>query len=301
MVLKIKDFKNIESADIILDGITVICGENGTGKSNIIKSAGALGLTAFYSNRLIERDIEEAFKRGFHNTFRWGSYTRNDKDDALLMIETDKEVVGVGCSIKGNDFNAPVIHDDFNINLLFYDFKDINHSIVMGHQGNLDFRRIEYKSECLDELLSGINIEKTLSYPELNSGILPFMHIKKLLNYSYLKKGDVILIDDAEKNLHPKWQINFAVVLYEFMKATGVKVLLSTHSPYLVEALEVLDSSAHFYLIDNSKCVDVSEDNWKIYHGMATPLKAMEKGLEAIYESFAMPIEDFTKRINNVN
>ena len=301
MLLKIKDFKNIKKADIILDGITVICGENGVGKSNIIKAASALGLTAYYSNRLIEQDIREAFKRGFHNTFRIGSYTYSDENDALVMIEMEDDVIGIGCNIRGDEFRVPFIHDTFNINLCLYDFKDINHSVVMGHQGNLDYRKIEYNSSRLDDMLSNVNIEKNLNYPELNSGILPFMHIKKLLNYSYLKKGDVILIDDAEKNLHPKWQISFAIVLYEFMKATGVKILLSTHSPYFVEAIENLDSNAHFYLIDKSECVDVSEDNWKIYHGMATPLKAMENGLEAIYESFATPIENFIKRNNDVN
>lgn len=37
MKLKIRNFAKIEEADIIIDGITVIAGENNTGKSTIGK------------------------------------------------------------------------------------------------------------------------------------------------------------------------------------------------------------------------------------------------------------------------
>lgn len=295
MKLKIKDFKNIESADIILDGITVICGENGTGKSNIIKAAKAIGLSSFYFNKGIVNDTQEAFKRGFHNIFKCGSYVR-DKLSAFITVENN-EKIDVGCAIKENKFYNVFIDNNFSSNFLLYDKLDINHSKLMGRSGNSDYRKIDYKSEKLDNLLSNIDIEKNLDYPDLPAGILPFAHIKKLLNYSNLNKGDTILIDDAEKNLHPKWQISFAIALYEFMRATEVNVLLSTHSPYMVESIELIDPNAHFYFIENNECNDVKEDSWKIYYGMATPLKAVEKGVDAIYESFASPIEDFSTKV----
>lgn len=296
MRLKINDFKNIESADIILDGITVICGENGTGKSNIIKAANAIGLSSFYFNKGIVKDSMEAFKRGFHNIFKCGSYVK-DKLSAFITVENNEQI-DIGCAIRDNKFYNVFIDNNFSSNFLLYDKQDINYSKLMGQSGNSDYRKIDYKSEKLDNLLSNIDIEKNLDYPDLPAGILPFAHIKKLLNYSNLNKGDTILIDDAEKNLHPKWQISFAIVLYEFMKATGVNVLLSTHSPYMVESIELIDPNAHFYFIENKRCNDVKEDSWKIYYGMATPLKAVEKGVNAIYESFASPIEDFSNKVN---
>lgn len=38
MRLEIKNFAKIKEADITLDGITVIAGENNTGKSTVVKS-----------------------------------------------------------------------------------------------------------------------------------------------------------------------------------------------------------------------------------------------------------------------
>ena len=54
MKLKISNFAKIEEADIKIDGITVICGDNDTGKSTIGKILFSIFNFDNYKNLVIE-------------------------------------------------------------------------------------------------------------------------------------------------------------------------------------------------------------------------------------------------------
>ena len=65
-------------------------------------------------------------------------------------------------------------------------------------------------------------------------------------------RGDILIIDEPEMNLHPENQVEICKVLYELSKK-GLHVIISTHSNYLIRKL------LNFSLFDKDLFVNVFE------------------------------------------
>lgn len=122
-----------------------------------------------------------------------------------------------------------------------------------------------------------------MSLRNLSSGILIFGTLKKLLLEGVISYNSTLLIDTLEYSLHPKWQILFAELIVLLHKEFNTHILLNTHSPYLLEAIEVY-----------SKKYDVQE---KCKYYLATnvnnfsSIEDVTNNLEAIYSTFAAPFQ----------
>ena len=66
------------------------------------------------------------------------------------------------------------------------------------------------------------------SVTELSAFIIYFRY--------YLKKGDTLIIDEPELSLHPEAQKELVNILVKAVNM-GVKIILVTHSPYIIEAV----------------------------------------------------------------
>ena len=99
--------------------------------------------------------------------------------------------------------------------------------------------------------------EKAISIKNTASGIKSFGILQLLLENDILNQNSILIIDEPENHLHPKWQLKYAKVLVILAK-NGVKILIASHSPYMIEAikrysdLENLEESTNFYLAENS-------------------------------------------------
>ena len=62
-----------------------------------------------------------------------------------------------------------------------------------------------------------------------------------------------MVFDEPENHLHPKWQLKLAEILIDLAEQ-GVYILVSSHSPYMIEALKRysdlagLEKESRFYL-----------------------------------------------------
>lgn len=63
-------------------------------------------------------------------------------------------------------------------------------------------------------------------------------------------QGGIILIDEPEISLHPKWQIKLKDILHEIFDSYDVQIIIATHSPYIFQKLD--DSSEQCIKIDRS-------------------------------------------------
>lgn len=107
-----------------------------------------------------------------------------------------------------------------------------------------------------------------------------------LLQKGVLENRNLLIIDEPENHLHPKWQIEYAKLLIEIMKK-GVKIIINTHSVYMIQAIKhfsqkeenkSLLNKVTFYLAEKqknglSKIVDVSDDLNKVFKKLAEPLR----------------------------
>lgn len=123
------------------------------------------------------------------------------------------------------------------------------------------------------------DFKENISVKNLASGIKSMALIARLLENGKLKPKGLLIIDEPEVNLHPEWQLSFASFLVQLNKELGIQILLTTHSPYFLRALEVY-----------SREFDVF-DSLKLY--LTTPCK--EEGLSHLFT-----VEDMTHDSNSI-
>ena len=90
----------------------------------------------------------------------------------------------------------------------------------------------------------------SLRIPEGNiaTGIRSLGMIKLLLERGILKEDSYLILDEPEVHLHPEWQIKLAMIISKISKELNIRILINTHSPYFVEAMDVFKD---YYNIDN--------------------------------------------------
>lgn len=116
------------------------------------------------------------------------------------------------------------------------------------------------------------------------SGLKSFGIIQMLLETGVINEEKILIWDEPENHLHPKWQIEFASVLVGLAKQ-GIPVVVSTHSPYFVQGIryfaakENVDKFVNYYLVEQNKengmsdVIDVTKDLNCVFSKLAAPLK----------------------------
>lgn len=110
----------------------------------------------------------------------------------------------------------------------------------------------------------------------LATGSKMFSIIKILLEKGTLDSGTMLILDEPEAHLHPQWQNAFAEVMVLLVKELNVTVLLTTHSPNFMLALDAymrkydISDKSNFYQTEflsdgfvQYQCVN--DDMGKIY------------------------------------
>ncbi len=88
------------------------------------------------------------------------------------------------------------------------------------------------------EIVVQVNKDVTIGLPLASSSIKQLAPLLSYLRYR-ANKNDLLVIDEPEMNLHPESQVKLLEVLAMVVNA-GVKVLLTTHSPYFLAHLNNL-------------------------------------------------------------
>ena len=127
---------------------------------------------------------------------------------------------------------------------------------------------------------------KKIKFQNLASGLKTFVLIKLLVEQGHLEENGIMIFDEPEIHLHPEWQLVLAELIVLIQKEMNMHILINTHSPYFLDAIDVYSSlhgireKCRFYLayLDDGKgCVeDVSESIEKIYKLLARPFQELE-------------------------
>lgn len=133
------------------------------------------------------------------------------------------------------------------------------------------------------------NIAEPISIHNLSAGLKSFTIIKMMLEEGILKEKYILVLDEPEIHLHPKWQLLYAEIIVLIQKLFNVYIVITTHSPYFLEAIELftkkhcIDGKTNYYLSDIDKKENYSTINLvndrisEIYYKMAAPIKHLEE------------------------
>lgn len=162
-----------------------------------------------------------------------------------------------------------------------------------------DFYGVDYRNQ-LDEINTVIggefvlnNKTKQLSFNQdghvvppisVASGIKSFGVLQRLIQTDSISTFKMLIWDEPEIHLHPEWQIVFCKLLIELV-AKGVPVVVSSHSPYFVQALRYfaaekgIEKDVKYYMAEETQGTmlstirDVTNDLNRVFTLLAAPLR----------------------------
>ena len=127
---------------------------------------------------------------------------------------------------------------------------------------------------------------KELEVKNLSAGLKTFVILKTLLEKGILEENGVVILDEPEIHLHPAWQVIFAELIVLIQKEFNMHILLNTHSPYFLNAIEIyaekhnIKEKCNFYSAylsgQFSEFKDVTDNIEEIYYKLARPFQDLE-------------------------
>jgi len=114
---------------------------------------------------------------------------------------------------------------------------------------------------------------KSFNIVNASSGIKSIGLLQYLVTNKALKKGSVLFWEEPEVHLHPEWQLKMVDLFVELMNA-GIKIVFSTHSPYMADYLNAISKKEgyrdriSFNVLDEKDGVVTNhildDENWDI-------------------------------------
>lgn len=345
LLFELENIGKLRYAKIKLNGLTVIAGENDTGKSTIGKALVALLKTEFIARQKYYKKRKDYFKNrkfGFKRlrellfdnflkvsyelypqyssknsyikiTFN-GKYLKVFWDKNKNEWEFDKKSLTIKDKLYYKDITyiqSPLIWDlqsFFNSILQMKTQVEMEEDIKFNFSypyllwdlyGKLIKKRIEYISNFhsaqrnfIKDIIDGEFIRRSsndfvfrrkgIDIPliDVAHGIKSFGILQVLLENGYISDKGILVFDEPEVHLHPNWQVEYAKLIINFTKY-GVKILVSSHSPYFIQALnkfateERIENKVNFYVAEENKIFQ-KENNAKtlqyIFYKLSKPL-----------------------------
>ena len=315
MTIELNNIGMIKEATVKIDGLTVIAGENDTGKSTVGKAlfvmldgiqkfmeSGENGEKAFFSPNNVFKKVFNAtlLDNAFINLaaefgkFHFENFDRVPASGIdTLSYHTKIEVLFIETPLVWNftDFFRDIaqIESQMGIKVDYpYLMKDLNFKLFIKNASDgIDIKNKvtslmngELKKDDMGRFFFDRNGQK-IELLNTATGIKYFGLFQVLSQNNYLNENTVLILDEPEVHLHPKWQLEMAKLIVELVK-NGVKVLVNSHSPYMIEALkryseeEKIEDKTNFYLAEDGYITE-QESLENIFEKLALPMRELKK------------------------
>ena len=337
MELQLKNIGMIKEANVKIDGLTVIAGENDTGKStvgkmlfSIIKSDN-IAQTQKADKQNAKRILATRLNLVFDGNISYNgeAILKSKKDEIITKITIrDKNYISNYISNHKNQerffdvtfVQSPIVFDmieffnsvsrmkdrgkfelglDFDVSYpyMMWDLYDklsrenpypyakrqqkIKNMITDIIAGNLEFDSSKfYYHKIIDNSAIKVEMENTAT------GIKSFGIIQILNDNKFFQNKNLLILDEPEVHLHPKWQLKMAELIVLLVK-NGFKIVVNSHSPYMIEALQrysevqKIEDKTNFYLAEDGMIDKVEDSNSltlsKIFEKLSEPFDVFEE------------------------
>ncbi|WP_019912471.1 AAA family ATPase [Paenibacillus sp. HW567] len=331
MKLKINNFNMISSAEIELSGLTVIAGENDTGKSTIGKLLfSAIKASNMSRVKQTKKNKTPAYEGTFKQVLSLVFDDYEASNSKIIISSESSEVYRIESDHKGwfthkgnidslqlldaTYIESPIVWSlvDFFTTVgkireqdqMFNIADEIKYPYLLWDLYRKLVLKRSYRveeNETYDQILEAIRkivggnitssfekfyfnrLQDNKQFPvtTVATGIKSFGLLEILTINKYINPKSIIIIDEPEVHLHPSWEVEYAKLVSQFVRL-GVKVIVTTHSLYMVKALREftkdIPDNVKFYLTSKSEnqmsvIEDVSKETHKIFKKFADPLQ----------------------------
>ena len=180
-------------------------------------------------------------------------------------------------AIENIKSNQESLFSELDRNKMIKTFGDKIHDIIGG--------RFDYDPDDKSYYYESQGIKYSLD--NVASGVKAFSALDLFIKYGVIRDDSTIILDEPETNLHPLWQVRFAELLVSLSENTGIRVVVNSHSPFFIEALELCCSRKlnkddyRLYFTEMDKGIaaikDVTSNSSSIYDSLAAPYDVMDK------------------------
>ncbi|WP_296874457.1 AAA family ATPase [uncultured Methanobrevibacter sp.] len=184
-----------------------------------------------------------------------------------------------------NSLNSPNLNYKPNV----YDNIDELMSITKQFHGMLNGK---FKFNPLSKIFSFESHGQSYDVLNIASGYKQIGVLQLLLSNHQLTSKTLLILDEPEINLHPSFQIQLARIIVQMVKKLGITVYINSHSPFIIEALEVyskkecIEEFTNFYLCDD---LDFNGERFDI-------IPIQRDDLKTVYDNLSNPF----RIINNI-
>lgn len=126
--------------------------------------------------------------------------------------------------------------------------------------------------------------KEPLKVQNLATGSKMFSIIKSLLQKGEINFETMLILDEPEAHLHPEWQNIFAEIIVLLVKELDTNILLTTHSPNFLMAIEAYAKKYDLSDRTNYYVVEKNSDNYMVDY------VCVNNNLSRIYSSFTLPL-----------
>ena len=327
MKLVLDNIGIIKKADIELNGLTVIAGENDTGKSTVGKALYMMIKTILWGNdthgmekdlthkNIMNKYIKKIFKQQISKEgkvkLEWNDveyeatissdycskFTPYDKDSLALpkfstpifiesplvwnLYEMFSDLANV--EQQANMLNTMLADTSIAYPTLMH---ELYFTLALSKKNNIENRPLSYIKDIIggefrkEKEFYFYKDEKKIELVNTATGIKYFGILQVLLNNNHLSKNQILILDEPEVHLHPKWQLELVKIIVALVK-DGVKILVNSHSPYMIEACQRYAKKENipnnFYFAEEGIIKEEDEALSKIFKTLSEPFDEFDK------------------------
>ncbi|MBQ2407366.1 MAG: ATP-binding protein [Lachnospiraceae bacterium] len=131
------------------------------------------------------------------------------------------------------------------------------------------------------------SLKNPIPAQNVSTGLKAMAFLEYALRMGAIQKGDILILDEPEINLHPDWQVSYARALVLLHQKYDLTLLITSHSPYFIRAIECF--SDKYDVMDKLNVYLVAQDE----DGKQRIDNVMESeyGMTELYDKLSAPLD----------
>ena len=240
------------------EGLNVLVGENGVGKTHIMKLAYA-ACQASKHDVSFSQKTTMLFRPDQSGIGRLVNRGKSGSNKAMVSVESDTAKIGMTFSTKTRKWDAEINSEEkwekqmSDLTSVFIPAKEI-----LSNAWNLDaavkMGNVEFDDTYLDIIAAAkidisrgvdstvrkkyLDTQAKLEFNLVAEGLRKIALLWQLIKNGTLEKGSVLFWDEPEANINPKY-IPVLAELLIMLETEGVQIFVSTHDYFLSKYIEV--------------------------------------------------------------